>query len=352
VLGFFYAYGVMAVVADSLFIPTEAIVMTYVSWGLLSLCMVFYSLRNNLFLSVTLYSSLSVLFPVLVSLESFSSRYWSLGFSQPDGLGVLGILVILVLITLLLVQQFCKEYDTYLRRFVAGFLVLLISYLFAIFVVYWQGVLTPALATVAIYTSFTVVLYGLTSLFVMLRTGVAWIGYTLASLALPIGISLSSFSFTGFSGGMLAPESVGLFAMSVFFVLLALGLRRHYAGAHLQDQVLIFNWSRALLGLAFTYAVSFTWCMAHTLVSNEQAISLSLFIYTVVGLIAYQYGKRKEKNDITYAGDSLLVLVVMHLVLVDIWKMELIWQVITFLGIGAMFIAAALFETKLLKQKL
>lgn len=351
VLGYFYFCGVLGVVADSLFIPSEAVVMTYISWGLLSLCLVFYSLRKNLHLVVTFSSSLTVLFPVIVSLESFTSRYWSLGFRHPDGLGVLGVFVILLLITLLLVQQFCKEYDTNLRRFVAGFLILLVIYLFGIFIVYWQGVLTPALATVAIYTSFALVLYGLTSLFVMLRTSVAWIGYTLAALALPVGISLSSFSFSGFNGGVMSPEAVGLFAMSILFVMLALGLRRHYAGAHLEDQSLIFNWSRILLGLAFLYSVSFTWCMANTIVSNEQAISLALFIYTVVGLFAYQYGKRKEKSDATYAGIALLSFVVLHLVLVDIWKMQLIWQVITFLGIGAMFIATALVETKFAKPK-
>lgn len=352
VLGYFYVCGVLGVVADSLFIPAEAIVMTYVSWGLLSLCMVFYSLRRNLSLRVTFYSALSIVLPVLVSVESFSSPNWSLGLGHPDGLGVLGILVILILITLLLVQQFCKEYDTNLRRFVGGFLVLMVTYLFAIFVSYWQGVLTPALATVAIYISFSVVLYGLTSLFVMLRTSVVWISYALVALALPVGISFSSFSFTGFKDGAMAPEAVGLFAMSVFFVMLALGLRRHYSGAHLEDQTLIFNWSRILLGLAFIYSVSFTWCMANTIVSSEQAISLALFVYTVVGLFAYQYGKRKEKSDATYAGVALLSLVVMHLVLVDIWKMQLIWQVVTFLGIGAMFIATALVETKFAKPKI
>lgn len=351
VVGFLYFCGVLMVVAYSLFIDAEAVVMTYVSWGLLSLCMVFYSLRKNLPLVVTYYAALSVLFPTLVSLESFFSPNWSLGFSHPDGLAVLGILAIILMITLLLVQQFCKEYDPLLRRFVGGFLFLLVGYLFSIFFFYWHGVLSPAPATVAIYTSFAAVLYGFTSLFVMLRTSVVWLGSPLLALVLPIALSFSSFSFIGFTGGVMAPEAVGLFALCVFFALLALGLRRHYAGAHLNDQSLVFKWSKILFGLAFIYIVLFTWCIAHTIVDSTQAISLSLFIYSVAGLFAYQYGKRKEKSYATYAGVSLLTFVVMHLVLVDIWKMELIWQVITFLGIGTMFIATALFETRFFKPK-
>ena len=71
----------------------------------------------------------------------------------------------------------------------------------------------------------------------------------------------------------------------------------------------------------------------------------------MAGLFATEYGKRKEKSDVIYAGVSLLAFVVLHLVLVDIWKMELLWQVVTFLGIGTMFIATALFETRFLKPK-
>lgn len=345
VVSFFYTYTVISVVTNSLYAPIEAHATMYVLWATLSLLYVYYSLRRNLPCIVLKYSALSLSLPVIASLPSFTSPAWRLGVVHSDGLGVFAMIVVLVLTTLLLTQQFCKEYNGQLRSLIAGFVVVDVAYVFITFYVIWHGLLEPeSLAIIATYMSYAFVLYGLTSLFVLVRASMNWISWSLSALLIPILLSLNSFSFTGWEGDALAPEAVGLFGLIVFFVMLAIGLRHRYAGVNPAALEQIKQWSVILFGLALLYAVGLTWSLAHTLAPEEQAISLALFIYTIAGLLAYQYGKRTEKQEYRYAGISLLSLVVIRLVVVDIWAMALIWKVVTFLGIGVLFIGTALLE--------
>jgi uncharacterized membrane protein len=73
-------------------------------------------------------------------------------------------------------------------------------------------------------------------------------------------------------------------------------------------------------------------------------VALGLFVYTVTGLVAYSYGRLHDRAEYRRAGFLLLAAVVLRLGLVDVWTMDLFWRIITFMVIGALFIATALFE--------
>ena len=79
---------------------------------------------------------------------------------------------------------------------------------------------------------------------------------------------------------------------------------------------------------------------------NTEAISVTvaLFIYTVAGLISYSYGRIATSSTWKRVGVLLLSTVVLRLGLIDVWGMELVWKIVTFLGIGLLFIATALLE--------
>ena len=49
---------------------------------------------------------------------------------------------------------------------------------------------------------------------------------------------------------------------------------------------------------------------------------------------------------IKYAGMTLLAVVVVRLGVVEVWVMDILWRIVTFLGIGLLFMLAALLEKK------
>jgi hypothetical protein len=345
VLGFLFLYGVIATVMDSLFAVVEARAMTYTLWGVVSLAYLYYSLKQNFPLAVVYCSAFSLALPLLLSISSFSPRSWLSGVNHPDGFGVFGMFAILLVTTLLLTQRFCKEYDSNLKQVLALFLVVTIGYLFAIFAVLWQGLLGPSgIAHVAIYMSYACVLYTLTSLFVLLRAGTTWILWSLLAFTIPVLISFQSFFASSWESDVFNPDAVGLYGLTAILLMIALGLRNKYASENVQAEIQVKNWSKVFFVLAFLYAIGSVWSIAHSMASANQAVSLALFVYTVAGLWSYQSGKRSGKKDFIYVGTALLSLVVLRLIAVDVWAMEPIWRIITFLGIGFLFIGTALLE--------
>ncbi len=160
-------------------------------------------------------------------------------------------------------------------------------------------------------------------------------------------MSLSSFTKIGWPEGPLSPKAVGLFVIISLAVLLGMGLQRKAAYIdEVSGRRIFTEWSKVLFLGAIAYTAGLIWSVAHTAILPNQAISLSLFVYTVSGLAAYLYGKRRQNQDITYVGVALLTIVVLRLLLIDVWNMEILWRVITLIGVGALFIGASLFERR------
>ncbi len=347
VFAFAYSYAVVAVLTESLFLPNDAMAIMYVLWAIISVSLVYYAQKTDLPLGVVKFATWSLLIPTIVSTQSFFASEWLIGIYHNQSFGLFSMVGIFILTILLLTQQFCRDYDGQLKQLIAGMLTLSVAYLFVTLAVVWNSLLVHPLQFVATYVSYAFVLYLLVSLFVLLRTEFRWIKFALSAFVLPVWLSLSSFSLSGWDTGSLAPEAMGLFSLVVIFILLALGLRSR---ADYLDKIsmklVLVDWSRALLVLSGVYIVGLVWSLAHSIVEPNEAISLALLIYTVAGLGAYLYGKRAKNMDVTYVGIALLSLVVCRLGLVDIWNMELLWRFITCLVIGSLFIGAAFIERK------
>lgn len=342
-----YAYAVSMVVAAAVFLPSIAPVMTYILWALISVSVMYYGLKKNLPLSVAKMAAASLVIPVVASIPSFFATEWSLGVYHIHGFGLLLMIVILILATLLLTQQFCRDYDRGLRSIIGVGVTLTTVYIGALFTSVWDNLLPVATATVATYVTYALLVYLLVSLLVSVRAQVTWIKRAILALVIPILMSLSSFTATGWPEGPLSPDAVGLFVLISLAVLLGIGLERKAAYVdEVSGQRVFTPWSKALFAVALAYTVGLIWSVAHSAILPNQAISLSLFVYTVSGLSAYLYGKRYQKQDITYVGIILLTIVVLRLLLIDVWNMEILWRVITLIGIGALFIGASLLERR------
>jgi hypothetical protein len=97
----------------------------------------------------------------------------------------------------------------------------------------------------------------------------------------------------------------------------------------------------ALLAISGLYAVALVWLTTHAVLLDEIAIMASLFLYTVVGIVAYFYGLTQNKHGLKIAGGILLGGVVLRLLLVDVWMMALTARIITFGVIGIILLSTA-----------
>lgn len=95
------------------------------------------------------------------------------------------------------------------------------------------------------------------------------------------------------------------------------------------------------------YAYALLWKSLHaTLLSSDTAVMFSLFVYTIIGLVTYFFGRTKNNKGLSMYGGVLLGLVIVRLLLIDIWNMELAGRIVTFFVIGILLMTTAFFGKK------
>jgi uncharacterized membrane protein len=347
VSAFVYAYAVIAVVTEAVFLPVDWFVFMYILWALLSLAVLYYAHKRHLPLSVVRAAAASLTIPVLSSLQSFFSPVWQSGIYHTQSFGVFGITGILLLTTLLLVQEYRRDYEVGLRSLIGKYILGTTLYIALWLILLTDNLLEASVAEVALYLSYAFLIYVLVAIFTLVRAPSAWIQVSLISFSIPLLLSLSSFTMSGWSSGPLSPEAVGLATSVCVFVLVGLGVRERMIDVPEYASTLKPKaTSQIFFTLAALYSVGLVWGLTHSVVAQTEAVSVALFIYTLVGLGSYLFGTRTHNREFWYLGVALLVIVVARLLLVDIWNMEIVWRFITLLGIGSLFIGAAFFEKK------
>lgn len=138
-----------------------------------------------------------------------------------------------------------------------------------------------------------------------------------------------------------------------FFVLLVLGLTLLGLGAFFLWRVKEIEDKKpqrlnaTLLIAGSVYAYVLLWLSLHAgLLNNNTATTISLIIYTIIGLIAYFYGLTNKKKGLRLYGGVLVGFVVGRLLLVDVWNMESAGRIITFFLIGTLLVSTAFLAKK------
>lgn len=96
-----------------------------------------------------------------------------------------------------------------------------------------------------------------------------------------------------------------------------------------------------VIGSVYTYIL--IWLALHVpgILPANLATMAALVVYTVVGLMAYSYGRMQAVTGMITYGGVLLAFVVGRLLIVDVWLMPLGARVVTFFLIGALLISTA-----------
>jgi uncharacterized membrane protein len=224
-----------------------------------------------------------------------------------------------------------------------GLLWLFIGLSFLFLHYFWDALLSPEETRIVSAVSYTLLIYTVVNVLLLIRINFNKITPLLFILIIPGLLMIESIKYHGWEEGVLSIDAVGLYAIITILVLLSNTLK--------QNSLPEPDKESALFSANILYAVSgflsfvLVWIVSQTVFYSEAlAITIALFIYTLAGLVLYSYGRLKQNTNWKQVGVILLAVVILRLALIEVWAMESIWRIVTFIGIGLLFIITALLE--------
>ena len=288
----------------------------------------------------------TLLLPGIWALSIVSDDSWSSGLWHNAGF-------VLYLTTLLFAGTKAWCWHLYLKNHSATHLalsgiMLATTWLFSVIVSWriWETVfIDDTLSSVATYVSWLLLSYLLISICFYLKTPYEWVITSTTTLALPLIASLPSIGAQAWQNDWLHPEAIGLYLVTTILCLLSITFWKQTT---LSNQPMYRTIAQTLAWVAGSYAVMLVWQISQAVVSNSDlGVTIALFVYTISGLGLFVYGKKHAQSGVRLAGILLLALVIGRLGLVEVWTMEVLWRIVTFIGIGALFMVTALLETSI-----
>lgn len=159
-------------------------------------------------------------------------------------------------------------------------------------------------------------------------------------LSVPVVMSFASFASNKWNYGVFHSDFAVLIVMAVVLGVLGIFYKKNSS-----PSTELSMYHVVIVG-STVYIYGIIWLVLHSVLAGDSAVFLSLFIYTVIGLGCHFYGLFNQNKALRQYGMAMLVLVVTRLVLVDVWKMELILRVVTFIVLGVMFMSSAFISKK------
>jgi len=158
-------------------------------------------------------------------------------------------------------------------------------------------------------------------------------------LIFPGILSLGSIDSMSWEEGILHGDFLVLLSMAV--VLLGLGTF-FYSKREIKIDPPSLDRTNLFLLIGSIYVLILIWLVPHSLSFNyDIATTISLVVYTLIGLFFYVTGQIKDVKLFRSSGAILLGFVIARLIFIEVWKLELVGRVIVFILIGALLISSA-----------
>jgi hypothetical protein len=287
---------------------------------------------------------LTLFAPTFTAISLLSDRAWHDGIAhQPFSASLLffGFLALVTGFYWLMAKQ--RNNDA-LASAAYGLTWLLLAFGSLFFIAVWDALLTGDAERVVTAISQLFLAYLLVNILLMMRANATKVIALIVAFVVPGIQLLPSLHFSGWEGVM-SINAVGVYATIVVLLLLATTVRQHAHSCTDTDQMIFKKTGYVLYCIGGLLAAGLVWIMSHTVIASAAlAVTIALFVYTITGLVAYTYGRVQHNDTWLRVGILLLGMVVLRLALVDVWSMETVWRIVTFLGIGILFIGTALFE--------
>ncbi|MSR68074.1 DUF2339 domain-containing protein [Candidatus Peribacteria bacterium] len=159
----------------------------------------------------------------------------------------------------------------------------------------------------------------------------------------PVLLSLESLTYSSWYNGVLQEHFFVLLVLAA--TLMGLGLLFLFSSSTQKPHAT--NITSALFIVGSFYGFALLWLSLYAAISSHNlAVMISLFVYTLIGLIAYFFGRVHAMKGLGLYGGTLLGLVIARLLLVDVWHMPLSSRFITFFVIGTLLMSTAFFQRR------
>ena len=153
---------------------------------------------------------------------------------------------------------------------------------------------------------------------------------------LPVVLSLGSFVSSTWNTGFLHGDFVTLVAVGTALGIVGVAYKQTKQATEEKSY-----WAETLIGIAFLYLLCTIWLVLHAVFLADVATTLSLIIYTVIGLSFFIVGKSTDNRFWQICGGVVLGGVVLRLLLIDVWQMDLVGRIITFFVVGTLLLSTA-----------
>ncbi len=155
----------------------------------------------------------------------------------------------------------------------------------------------------------------------------------------PIVLSLPSFGAYAWYEGIMHSDALVLSMLAI--ILLGTGYLLYTLRNPEDATTHTMQTSAVLMVGGAVYTLADIWLATHALYPADFATTLSLLVYTILGLILYISGKLHTYPNVQYCGAVLLGCVVARLLFIDVWNMELSGKIVVFFGVGALLMSTA-----------
>lgn len=236
-----------------------------------------------------------------------------------------------------------------------GGIALLVGWLYALasIFIFWGAIVTNDADALFMlrYVSWSILSLLLMSKVLALQAPSSWMPRVAATFIVPMGASFVSLTSVAWDSSWTHPHALGLY-LHTFILLIAATMVYRVYKTGIANATAYFDSAKFLFIISGFYVIALIWLIPGALFnSDDVAVSIALLIYTIAGLCLYTLGRTKNILELRYAGIVLLTGVVGRLLIVDVWRMAILGRIVTFLGVGFLFISTALFEKPFEKFK-
>lgn len=299
-----------------------------------------YLLGRNV--SLSRLSTLLFLGPAWLSLENIFSRSWrstEQTLLSNDDFWVLLVLIITAFGLSILFYFFKPRTDQVGAKRI-GDLFITIGVIYTYILTWLIFVLDDQALLTVVYTLESLLLV---NAIYLLRGSLSAMRLVSFVFLIPAFVSIGSFTSDTWDSGVFHNDFFALLALAISFVILGVlvyrGHDKQATNEQLRETALYYFIVASLFGF------SLVWLALHAAMPHNQdgATTISLLIYTLIGLGTYIEGNRRVLKQMSWYGVTILLLVLIRLAIVDFWTMDLLERIITFVVVGGLFMSAAFF---------
>lgn len=170
----------------------------------------------------------------------------------------------------------------------------------------------------------------------------------IASFVLIAPVIMSVTNITGYFSSRFVFSGDFFVILLMAIVLVAVGIMYKNIKSTQKENVDINNIDNVFVIAGSVYAYILLWIAIHIGVDNySSATTLSLIIFTIIGLVKYFYGISIGSKTLRNYGGLFLGLVVLRLLIIDVWSMNMSMKIIVFFLVGLLLMSTAFIGKKI-----